>query len=48
LFHRNRDFTMVKGFSPSLSLTRTHTIMEGGGHCDFRFVRKGESRSRQE
>jgi L-2-amino-thiazoline-4-carboxylic acid hydrolase len=48
LFLCNRDFAMVKGFSPSLSLTRTQTIMEGAGHCDFRFVRKGEPRSPQE
>jgi len=26
LFHCNRDFAMVKGFSPSLSLARTQTI----------------------
>ena len=48
LFLCNRDFAMVKGFSPSLSLTRTQTIMEGAGHCDFRFVRKGERRAPQE
>lgn len=40
LFHCNRDFAMVKGFSPSLTLERTQTIMEGASHCDFRFVRK--------
>jgi predicted ArsR family transcriptional regulator len=42
LFHCNRDFAMVEGFSPELTLKRTQTIMEGSSHCDFRFVRKGE------
>jgi hypothetical protein len=41
LFHCNRDFAMVEGFSPDLSLARTQTIMEGASHCDFRFTRKG-------
>jgi len=44
LFHCNRDFAMVEGFSPSLDLKRTQTIMEGASHCDFRFVRKGRGR----
>ena len=38
LFHCNRDFAMVEGFSPSLTLKRTQTIMEGASHCDFRFA----------
>jgi hypothetical protein len=41
LFHCNRDFGMVEGFNPGLMLTRTQTIMEGAGHCDFRFSLKG-------
>ena len=41
LFHCNRDFAMVEGFSPALKLKRTRTIMEGAGHCDFRFTLKG-------
>ena len=41
LFHCNRDFGMVEGFSPGLTLKRTQTIMQGASHCDFRFVRKG-------
>ena len=45
LFHCNRDFAMVEGFSPNLTLKRTQTIMEGAKHCDFRFVRKGCERS---
>jgi predicted ArsR family transcriptional regulator len=40
LFHCNRDFAMVEGFSPRLTLKRTQTIMQGAGHCDFRFARK--------
>ena len=40
LFHCNRDFAMVEGFSSSLTLKRTQTIMQGASHCDFRFVRK--------
>jgi L-2-amino-thiazoline-4-carboxylic acid hydrolase len=44
LFHCNRDFAMVEGFSAGLSLKRTQTIMEGASHCDFRFVRKNGER----
>lgn len=40
LFHCSRDFAMVEGFSPGLTLKRTQTIMEGASHCDFRFERK--------
>ena len=36
LFHCNRDFAMVEGFSPTLKLKRTQTIMEGADYCDFR------------
>lgn len=32
-----RDFALVEGFNPQIQLTRTHTIMEGADHCDFRF-----------
>jgi hypothetical protein len=37
LFHCSRDFGMVEGFNPNLTLTRTQTIMQGAPHCDFRF-----------
>jgi predicted ArsR family transcriptional regulator len=40
LFHCNRDFAMVEGFSGKVTLSRTQTIMEGANHCDFRFVRR--------
>jgi predicted ArsR family transcriptional regulator len=43
LFHCNRDFAMVEGLSPGLSLQRTQTIMQGASHCDFRFTRKKAS-----
>jgi len=32
-----RDFALIEGFDPRVSLTRTQTIMEGATHCDFRF-----------
>jgi len=31
----NRDGTMVEGFNPDISFTRTQTIMSGASHCDF-------------
>ena len=38
-----RDFALVEGFNPDVTLTRTQTIMEGATHCDFRFLaRSGE------
>ena len=33
----SRDATLIEGFNPSITLTRTQTIMEGASHCDFRF-----------
>jgi hypothetical protein len=41
LFHCNRDFAMVEGFNPEISLTRTQTIMQGASHCDFHYRGKG-------
>ncbi len=32
-----RDFALVEGFNPDITLTRTQTLMEGATHCDFRF-----------
>ncbi len=37
LFCCNRDFAMVEGFSPGLSLTRSQTLMQGASHCNFRY-----------
>ncbi|MGY9074984.1 MAG: L-2-amino-thiazoline-4-carboxylic acid hydrolase [Acidimicrobiales bacterium] len=35
LFSCNRDGTMVEGFNPEITFTRTQTIMGGASHCDF-------------
>lgn len=32
-----RDGTFCEGYDPRLRLTRTQTIMQGAGHCDFRY-----------
>lgn len=32
-----RDFALVEGFNPDVTLTRTQTIMEGAPFCDFRY-----------
>ena len=32
-----RDYALIEGFNPDVSLTRTQTIMEGMSHCDFRY-----------
>jgi L-2-amino-thiazoline-4-carboxylic acid hydrolase len=37
LLSGNRDFSLVEGFNPAVTLTRTRTVMEGASHCDFRF-----------
>ncbi|RPI26486.1 MAG: hypothetical protein EHM70_18990 [Chloroflexota bacterium] len=36
----NRDLSLIQGFNPEITLTRTQTIMEGASHCDFRFHTK--------
>jgi hypothetical protein len=33
-----RDFALIEGFNPEITLTRTQTLMEGASHCDFRFA----------
>ena len=35
-----RDFALIEGFNPGVSLKRTQTIMEGAPHCDFRYCVK--------
>ena len=35
-----RDGSFCEGYDPKLKLTRTQTIMEGAGHCDFRYVKR--------
>ena len=32
-----RDFSLVEGFNPAITLKRTQTLMEGAPFCDFRF-----------
>ncbi|HUI21803.1 MAG TPA: L-2-amino-thiazoline-4-carboxylic acid hydrolase [Methylocella sp.] len=34
----NRDGAFCAGFDPEIRLTRTKTIMEGAGSCDFRYA----------
>jgi hypothetical protein len=36
-FSCTRDFALIEGFNPDISLRRTQTIMEGASHCDFRY-----------
>jgi hypothetical protein len=33
------DFAHAEGFGDDVTLTRTQTIMQGAGHCDFRYTR---------
>lgn len=32
-----RDAALIEGFNPGVTLTRTHTIMQGAATCDFRY-----------
>jgi hypothetical protein len=34
----NRDGSLIEGFNPDVTFTRTQTIMSGASHCDFRFT----------
>jgi hypothetical protein len=34
------DFPFAEGFGPDIKLRRTQTIMQGAGHCDFRYKRQ--------
>ncbi|WP_315834683.1 L-2-amino-thiazoline-4-carboxylic acid hydrolase [Bradyrhizobium prioriisuperbiae] len=36
------DFDTAEGFDPDIKLARTQTIMQGAGHCDFRYRRSKE------
>jgi L-2-amino-thiazoline-4-carboxylic acid hydrolase len=36
----SRDFALIEGFNPKMTLIRTKTIMEGCDHCDFRISMK--------
>ena len=35
------DFDMAEGFGSDIKFARTQTIMQGAGHCDFRYKRSG-------
>jgi predicted hydrocarbon binding protein len=37
IFSCTRDFALIEGFNPDVSLQRTRTIMEGADYCDFRY-----------
>ncbi|UCD80884.1 MAG: L-2-amino-thiazoline-4-carboxylic acid hydrolase [Desulfobacterales bacterium] len=37
IFSCTRDFALVEGFNPAVSLKRSQTIMEGADYCDFRY-----------
>ena len=37
----NRDFAMIRGFNPDITLSRTQTLMEGKPCCDFRYTLQG-------
>ncbi len=34
----NRDFALIEGFNPNVTLRRTQTIMAGAEFCDFRYA----------
>jgi hypothetical protein len=37
------DFALAEGYGAGVRLTRTQTIMQGAGHCDFRYaLKRGE------
>ncbi len=38
-----RDFALIQGFNPSVTLRRGQTIMEGAPFCDFRFSQVSDS-----
>lgn len=35
IFSCVRDFALIEGFNPNVTLVRTQTIMEGAPYCDF-------------
>lgn len=43
IFSCARDYALIEGFNPDVSLTRTQTIMEGAPFCDFRYRLKRSS-----
>lgn len=41
----NRDFALIRGFNPHITLNRTQTIMGGASFCDFRYTLNEPPRS---
>lgn len=39
----NRDASFCVGYNPDMELERTQTIMQGAGHCDFRYRLKNKA-----
>jgi len=33
-----RDAEFIAGYDPTMTMTRTQTLMQGASHCDFRYV----------
>lgn len=42
----NADLAFTEGFGDNVQLRRTQTIMQGAGHCDFRYKLKQEKEGR--
>lgn len=38
-----RDGALIAGFAPEVTFTRTRTLMQGAGCCDFRYSRSREA-----
>lgn len=38
-----RDKEFITGYDPTLSMTRSQTIMQGATHCDFRYTRTSQA-----
>ncbi|MEH0019536.1 MAG: L-2-amino-thiazoline-4-carboxylic acid hydrolase [Desulfobacter sp.] len=38
VFSCNRDAALIRGFNPDAVMTRTRTIMDGDGVCDFKYM----------
>ena len=38
--HCKRDYAMIDGFNSEIELDRRQTLMEGAGHCNFRYRKR--------
>ena len=43
----NRDYSLVEGFNPEITLVREQTIMQGAPCCTFRYAKQGSKTVRQ-